>query len=329
LIRDSRLSRACRARLAAAAVALLAGCVPPGAEPPDPAEVAAAREAELNRQLAEAHRQLAQGLEEAGEVEAAVQDYQAAARLDRWAVEPGATDLSGTPIGDLERICEESGESGDGTGVGDPGAAIEAAAAAVEACTGAINSGRLPTDRLAVLLGKRGIARLVLGETDGAMGDFRTALKLDTSAPDILLARGRALEEAGNAKGAMADYSLALLRAPKNTDLRFARARLRTAIGNDEGAAEDYDHVLADPEAVAAHSEAYRLRALAHCRLGRAEAAEIGWQVWIDQEPDGAEYVRDMLWARGYLRGPADPEFGARDRAALRACTRDGCPSGG
>jgi tetratricopeptide (TPR) repeat protein len=296
---------------------LLAACVPPGAEPPDPAQAAAAREAELNRQQAEVHRQLAQGLEEAGEVEAAVQDYQAAARLDRWAVKPGAKDLSGTPIGDLERICEEGGAEG-----GDP-AAIE------QACTAAINSGRLSTPRLAVMLGRRGMARLALDDTEGAMADFRTALKIDTSDPDILLARAGALERAGNPKGALADYSIALLRAPERADLRFARARLRTAIGDHQGAAADYDRILSNPEAVAAHPEAYGERALAHCRMGRAEAAEIGWQVWIDTVPEGVDALEDRLWASGYLRPPRGDGFGLAEQAALRVWTKAGCPDNG
>ncbi len=302
-----------------AALLLLAACVMPGGQPLDPeaaAAAAAAEEAAMNRQLAEVHRNLAQTLEEAGETEAAVQDYKAAAELDAWAVERTAVDLSGTPIGDLERICE------DGAGKGDPAEAV------ARACTLAISSGRLPVDRLAVMLGRRGVARLELGETEPAMADFREALMLDSSDPDILVARGRAQELSGNVKGALADYSLALLRAPNRSDLRFARARLRARFGDNAGAAADYDRILSDAELMAAHPEAYRERAAVHCRLGRSEAAEIGWQVWADTDPGGPDYVRDMLFARGYLRGPGAGALDAREQAALRAWIRAGCPTG-
>jgi len=246
-----------------------------------------------------------------------VQDYRAAARLDRWAGKRGAKDLSGTPIGDLERICERGGAEGD-----EP-EAIE------QACTAAINSGRLSTPRLAVMLGRRGVARLALEDTEGAMADFKTALKIDSSDPDILVTRGQALERAGNPKGALSDYSIALLRAPDRADLRFARARLRASIGDYDGAAADYDRILSNPEAVAAHPEAYGERALAHCRMGRAEAAQIGWQVWIDTVPEGADALQDRLWARGYLRPPSGAGFGPAEQAALRAWARAGCPDSG
>jgi hypothetical protein len=65
-----------------------------------------------------------------------------------------------------------------------------------------------------------------------------------------------------------------------------------------------------------------------HCLAGEADAAAIGWQVWLAATPGGADHVRDMLWARGYLRGPAGPEFDPATLAALRAWTKAGCPDG-
>ncbi|MEE8455082.1 MAG: hypothetical protein V3R90_10085, partial [Limibaculum sp.] len=76
----------------------------------------------------------------------------------------------------------------------------------------------------------------------------------------------------------------------------------------------------------AAYPGAYRDRAGAHCLLGQADAAAIGWQVWLGATQGGAAYVQEMLWARGYLRGAVAEEFTPAALAALRAWTRAGCP---
>ncbi len=86
-------------------------------------------------------------------------------------------------------------------------------------------------------------------------------------------------------------------------DARYARALSLAALGKLEAAITDYDQVLSDPEALTEFTDACRHRAEAHCQTGEADAAAIGWQVWLDTTPGGAAYVQEMLWAHGYLRG--------------------------
>jgi tetratricopeptide (TPR) repeat protein len=134
-------------------------------------------------------------------------------------------------------------------------------------------------------------------------------------------------------EGAYREAALDLRRAVglaaglERLELREARARALSALGDDEGAIAEYDQMLADPEGVVAFAGAYRDRAAAHCRIGEADAAAVGWQVWLSAVPGGSEHVQDMLWALGYLRGPIGAEFGAAALAGLRAWTRDGCPA--
>jgi len=111
-----------------------------------------------------------------------------------------------------------------------------------------------------------------------------------------------------------------------SAELRLARAESLVAIGRLKDAVADYDHVLADPDGIAAHPEAYRLRADLHCRLGEADSAAVGWQVWLASAEGGTDRGQNMLWAVGYLRGPMAAEFSPAALAALRAWTHDGCP---
>jgi tetratricopeptide (TPR) repeat protein len=301
-----------RRLLAALSACLLAAaCVPPqtgdGVVLPE-----AGSRPSLDREQAQVHRQLGLGLEAAGEIAAAVDEYEAALSLGPWPLNAATGGLTDSPYGDLARICWRR----------DPAAQV------VRACTRAISSLRFQGGPLAELFANRADAHLRLGEPDRAQADYKTVRRIDSSNPRGLLARGRMRAREGRHTTALIDFNRIIATGPGRAEARFARALSLIALGDFEGAIADYDHILADPEALAAHPDAYRDRAGIHCLLGQADAAAIGWQVWLGATQGGAAYVQEMLWAQGYLRGAVADDFTPAALAALRAWTRAGCPGG-
>jgi len=320
-----------RALAALSACLLAAACVAPqtGGAPQLQAGAAPGSPASLDREQARAHRQLGLGLEAAGDIAGAVDEYGAALTLGPWPMDAATGGLADSPYGDLARICWRR----------------EPAAQVVRACTRAITSLRFQSGRLAELFANRADAYLRLGEPDRARADYRAALKIDSSNPRGLLARGRMRARAGNHAAAVIDFNRVVATTgpdrpeanylpdrpeanylPDRPDVRYARALSLVALGDLEGAVADFDHVLSDPRGLAAYPGAYRGRAEAHCRLGQADAAAIGWQVWLDATQGGGSYVQEMLWAHGYLRGAVTDDFTPAALASLRAWTQAGCP---
>ncbi|MFQ5565754.1 MAG: tetratricopeptide repeat protein [Paracoccaceae bacterium] len=268
--------------------------------------------ATLDHELAQAHRQLGLGFEAAGDIAAAVGEFETALALGRWPLAAATGGIAGSPWGDLARICDRR----------------EPAAQVVRACTRAISSVRFEPARLAALFANRADAYRRLGDADRAQADYQAALKVDSRNPRGLLARGRTKARAGRHAAALIDFDRAIAAGPDRPDAYLARALSRVALGDLEGAVADYDHILADAQALAAQPGAYRDRARVHCQLGQADAAAVDWQVWLAATRGGAAYVQEMLWARGYLRGAIADDFTPAAVASLRAWTRAGCPGG-
>jgi tetratricopeptide (TPR) repeat protein len=266
----------------------------------------------LDRAQAQAHRQLGLGLESAGDIAGAVEEFDTALTFGPWQASASGGAADDNPYHDLARIC----------------ARREPARPVVRACTRVIKSFRFGNEGLATFLTNRGDAQFQLGKHDRAMADYRTALKVEQNHPRGLFGRGRMRARAGDHAGAVSDFSRVIPAMPEYPEARYARARSFIALGAFDKAIADYDHILADPQALSTQAEAYRERASAHCQIGEADAAAIDWQVWLGATSGGAEYVHDMLWARGYLRGQVDEGFGPVALAALRAWTTAGCPEG-
>ena len=322
------IKAASRRLLAALASALLlAGCITTEIGGWTPATTAAPEE-HPDRQLARAHRQLALGLEAAGDVEGALDELEQALAADRRAEiaerksaevqrkaalgEAAASGLEGTPYDELARICLQ----------GDPSEQV------IRACTLVVASFTYSSGRLAEFITRRGDAYAALDDPERAEIDYAAALKVDSSYPDALLGRARARAKLGNHKGAADDYRRAIGAGLDAPPIRMERAEALVAAGDPAAAIPEYDHVLSDPESLAAHPGAYRGRAEAYCLAGEADAAAIDWQVWLATTPDGPSVVQEMLQARNYLRGPVGDGFGPEALAGLRAWTRDGCPEG-
>lgn len=100
--------------------------------------------------------------------------------------------------------------------------AVQAAVAPASSSDSCDRALREPTldkaDRVATLV-NRGVLRTVLGELQGAAEDYRLALALDDSRPEIYVNRGNLWFRAGHFEQAIADYDHAL-------ELDFARAHI-------------------------------------------------------------------------------------------------------
>jgi len=267
----------------------------------------------VDRQQAEAHRQLGLGLEEAGDIAGAVDEFVAALALGPWPLASSADSLADSPYGDLARICWRN----------------EPAEQVGRACTRVITSYRFQSSRLAELFANRAAASRSLGETDRAMADYKTVLRIDSNNPRGLLVRGQMRAQEGNHAAALMDFNRAFANGPDRLEARYARALSLAALGDFEAAIADYDTVLADPAGIAAYPDAYRDRAEAHCQAGQAGAASVDWQVWLATRPDGPAHVQKMLKARGYLRGAVADEFTPKALAALRDWTKAECSGAG
>lgn len=288
------------------AILLAGACVPAqtGGEAARPEPVT------LDRAQAEAHRRLGLGLEQAGDIAGAVEEFDTSLTFGPWPTTASGASADDNPYYDLARIC----------------ARREPPEQVVRACTRVIKSFRFQNQGLATFLANRGDAHFLLDQHDRAMADYANVLKVEPNNPQGLYGRGRLRALSDDHIGAIFDFGRVIPAMPEFLEARQARALSYAALGRFEKAIADYDHILSDPRALSALPDAYRDRAIAHCRIGEADAAAIGWQVWLDATPGGAEYVSDMLTTRGYLSDSADGDFSPAALAALRDWTKAGCP---
>jgi len=316
-----------RRRLARCGVALMVlalgacktvGDILPGASAPAAAATGGNQEAgeapskSPDRQLAEAHFRLGQSLEAAGDLKGATADYETAMALGRWPLPPGGSPDEGTPQAGLARICE-----GD-----NPPEVV------LRACSSVVTELRFAPERLAGFLNRRAEAELSLGNPEQALVSLDAAQKFSSGQPETLVMRGTVLESLGQDRQALSSYDRALFRRPGYAKALLARGRLLARMGFEADAEANFDAVLSDPKASAANPDAYRDRALLHCRMGRPEEATVGFQVWAGLNPEGTDALGKELEAHGRLPNPAVAGGEAVERAALESWIADGCPDG-
>ncbi len=310
------------------------------AEVEAPAEAESASDAlagrgALERETATVHRNLAAGLEAAGEPEGALVELELALKADararaadraskfaarkegqlRETEENGAgEDFSSRSYDELERICKRN----------DPPAQAQ------RACTLIIASFPTSAGRLPELLTDRGEAFFALEDFDKAADDYSAAIKIDSAYARALLGRARVRAGQKLPAAAARDYRRAINAGQATPEIRTERAEVLIDAGRPDLAVGEYDRILSDPNQSAAHPAAYRGRAQAHCANGQADAASVDWQVWLAgaAEDDAAALAVDLAEA-GFLpeeklEGPF--EMSDETPAALNAWTAAGCP---
>ena len=94
---------------------------------------------------------------------------------------------------------------------------------AIEACTRAINSGKVPSRDLAQLHYSRGAELASKGDHDRAIVDFDTAIRMNAQFPEAFYARGVSWAHKGEPDRAIPDLDTALRLNPKNADALQSR----------------------------------------------------------------------------------------------------------
>lgn len=175
----------------------------------------------------------------------------------------------------------------------------------LEACSAAIQSGKLDADDVALARINRAVARVALGDKGMADADYGEALKhydslIDSQKIDamVLYRRGVTLDALGHTDRALADYSEATRLAPHNAENFFERGLLLATRKREFGRAiADFDRVLdLQPDKV----EALILRADAYRQMGNIAPALADLDKAIALEPTNqrAYFFRGLLNSR-------------------------------
>lgn len=96
----------------------------------------------------------------------------------------------------------------------------------------------------------RGVARVRLGDLDGAVQDYTHALALAPNDAEIVFNRGNAYAAAGNLPAAVTDFTTATTMRPGYAEAFFNRGAVRAAAGDYAGALADWQWAVdieADP----------------------------------------------------------------------------------
>jgi lipoprotein NlpI len=107
----------------------------------------------------------------------------------------------------------------------------------------------------AIVYTARGLAKAIKGDSDGAIADFNTAIKLDPTLVKAYEGRGVVKQQKGDLDGAMADFNAAINLNPKLADAYEGRGLVKQQKGDLDGAASDYNRALElDPKLADAYA---------------------------------------------------------------------------
>jgi Flp pilus assembly protein TadD len=116
--------------------------------------------------------------------------------------------------------------------------------AAVAACDRAISSRKLAGSELAKLYAARGYQRQMKFDIEGALSDYREAIKLGSTDSYVFNNRGYIYREAGDFEKAMVDFNRAIELNPRNTDALASRGWVLQQQGELDGAKRNYEQAL-------------------------------------------------------------------------------------
>lgn len=129
----------------------------------------------------------------------------------------------------------------------------------------------------------RGVVRKERGDFDGALADFREALRLDPENARAYYNRAHAKHNRGKLEGAVADYTEALRIAPEFVAAYGGRGNARWQRGDLDGALADYNVAIrTDPQ----HTGAYYNRGRVKQAKGDLQGALADYAEAIRLGPD-------------------------------------------
>lgn len=176
----------------------------------------------------------------------------------------------------------------------------------VQACTRALESGRLRREASARALVNLGAAQAELGNLSPALAAYDEAARRDPRLFDIYPNRAWVLERLGRIADALGDYDRALAMKPQDAVTLIGRGNLLLRRGEAAKALADFDRALAsEPRNV----EARFNRALAAAALGRRAEAVRDLSALLAERPDDA-----AAWLeRARIRAADEPERALAD----------------
>jgi tetratricopeptide (TPR) repeat protein len=166
----------------------------------------------------------------------------------------------------------------------------------IDACTPAIDGGRLTPREMATALNLRGLDWLGKGELKRAHGDFEAAIRSDPEDAWGYDNRGVAHQKMGEIDAALADFDSAIRLKPKFALALADRGAARLANGDVDRAIADLDAALAlnppQPEV------ALKTRGDARMAKGEYAAAIVDFDAAIKRRPDYAGAYNGRAYAR-------------------------------
>ncbi len=197
----------------------------------------------------------------------------------------------------------------------------------------------------------RGIARLELGDTRGALADFNQAITAGLKEPGVFINRGVSQERGGNLPAAIEDYTRALQIDPANARAYDNRSGALAALGQYDASLADSNRALEIapdfaeawnnagvtrrmkgefPKAIEnytraidifpAYAAAFGNRGYAQKALGKFEEALADYREAIRLDPEAPGAHNDLAWLLATGRTESLRDAAAALALAQRAC---------
>ncbi len=117
--------------------------------------------------------------------------------------------------------------------------------AAIAACDRVIKSRKITGHQLGAVFAVRGYQRQMKFDLDGALSDYREALRLDPGIASVFNNRGNIYRDAGDYDKALADYDQAIALDPQGADALASRGWILQQKGETDRAKRDFEQALA------------------------------------------------------------------------------------
>jgi Flp pilus assembly protein TadD len=150
----------------------------------------------------------------------------------------------------------------------------------------------------------RGVDKAELGDKQGAIADFSSAIRFKPNDADAYYNRGLAKYELGEKQGAINDYNEAIRLKPDDADAYYGRGVVKSALGEKQGAITDYNKAIRlKPD----DADAYYGRGVVKSALGEKQGAITDYNKAIRLKPNYA----DAYYGRGVVKSALGEKQGA------------------